>query len=398
MRIVASRSSDIRIEISGLRTSSPFRFTAPIPEFATCSLVGEEANNTITLAQQPVLQFCPEKATSPVELEECQSIQCNVDEFPPSETSKHRLPLFLKTSLLESYITPILFTIAPELTSVKPVNEPCFLGAEIYICHVSHPPTDHTLLFLERPITPPPSPSRARRLDASQPQASNASPSRHQDLTAYPNQPNSTNASLLYQLMLWKESIRRGSWDKFNIFRLASYAPQLSSRPYLCTPLAALGFVPLRHCNAANTDVGAESACELGCCGCALRLVLVSAPGGASVADSATGPVGGACARAGATHSGAGADARLSQRFTLQKPSNDKPPLIPISFNRSTRECATLVQAFFSATHSTSCNYLQNSAMEFPKNQSTLKFSLYVKILRSLQEKCHPEQLSICLA
>ena len=151
MRIVASRSSDIRIEISGLRTSSPFRFTAPIPEFATCSLVGEEANNTITLAQQPVLQFFPEEAISP---EKCQSIQCIVDEFSPSKTSKHRLHSFFETSLLESYITPALLIVAPEFTSVKPVKEPCFIGSEIYFYIVSYAPIDHTLLFLKRPITP----------------------------------------------------------------------------------------------------------------------------------------------------------------------------------------------------------------------------------------------------
>ena len=163
---------------------------------------------------------------------------------------------------------------------------------------------------------------------------------------------------------------KRWRCTRFCAIRLARYSGQLGSWPYLCTPPAALGFVPLSNTPNSNS--------ELCCCGCELCLKQVLASANSSVADSnsalpsaelvmgiaATGRnVHSQTSTATAHTPASGSAARIeeiSERSALQ---SDTGGLVSLATARS---LVYNIMCFVDALHSPSCLY---GSMEIPKNE-----------------------------
>lgn len=139
-----------------------------------------------------------------------------------------------------------------------------------------------------RPLPDPP-PVSKDDYDAGASQASSNPP--RQAASGYLS--DSANVSLVYELMLNLQSdlpssiktcAHQHAYIKYSALRLSLFYGQLASRSYLCTPLAARGFIP--RARVPRTSGSATPSFELCCCGCPLRFVRSSALSNATVAAS----------------------------------------------------------------------------------------------------------------
>ena len=310
-------------------------FLEPIPQTPNITvhnpadLVSESLQ---PLANQPPILFCQEKLKSDKTLFRLGGFSldsglCEVH-YKPQVCSLH---LFGVRCRYPQFITIAI--------SCLHVDKPLDLSIVI-LCRIPHPPTP---IMLEGPVPPPLLP-----IPPAPPPP--------------PLLPPASNVSLVYQLMLSEQAEYRSTHKQcthYFALRLSRYAPQSSTLAYLCTPLAALGVIPQ-----SNTS---SSTGEIGCCGCALRLMRAPSLGSATLTESAAFGAGHeARARAGAEVRG-----ELIDRADLQVLMSGTNHLVPIPTNKQTLQSNfTLVSTFTMGSHHANCTYKRSQIrMEKPNEQ-----------------------------